>query len=253
MPANGQPGVANDGTPVVWVESLGRAVAATEAKKFGVKPLTAPQGGAGRIDPATFSRSRDTVSAIDDAKKRTNWFRSGWLGGVTAEIPGSPSYNLDKDLDTLKARTAFEELAAMRRSSPTGGALGAISEGEMRLLQASEANLDVAQSEGQIDKNLGRMRRTATLRTPGLDPSNPLALTEENRATVPEGAYFRGPDGRVYQHKPGAGPAGGPAGSGALKSDPRAVQAARDAIRRGAPRAAVIKRLRDNGINPAGL
>lgn len=46
---------------------------------------------------------------------------------------------------------------------------------------------------------------------------------------------------------------GGLGGSGALKSDPRAIQAARDAIKRGAPKAAVIKRLRDNGINPAGL
>lgn len=33
----------------------------------------------------------------------------------------------------------------------------------------------------------------------------------------------------------------------------QAIAAAKDAIRRGAPRAAVIKRLRDNGINPAGL
>jgi hypothetical protein len=167
-----------------------------------------PTPSANVFDPQAFSRSRDSVSAIDDAKKRTNWFRSGVVGGVTANIPGSPAFNLDKDLDTLKARTAFEELAAMRKASPTGGALGNVTERELALLQASEANLDVGQGEGQLDKNLERMRRTVTQRTPGLDPSNPIPLTAENQRSIPEGAYFKAPDGRVYQNKRGAGPAG---------------------------------------------
>lgn len=207
MPYDGQPGTAKDGTPVLWVASLGRAVPVPAAKGLGVRAK--PQGGGEQdIDPQAFHRSQDSVRAIDEAKDRTNWYRTGWLGGVTGGIPGSPAYNLDKDLDTLKARTAFEELSEMRRKSPTGGALGNVTEKELALLQAAEANLDVGQGEGQIDKNLDRLRSTVTSRTHGLDAANPIPLSAANQAKIPPGAYFRAPDGRVYQHKPGAGPAG---------------------------------------------
>lgn len=184
----------------------GKKLTPLDARGYQMKSPPAPAQGQ---DHNIFRRQQDTVSAIDDAKKRTNWFRTGTVGGMSKEWPGFPSYNLDKDLDTLKARTAFEELAAMRRSSPSGGALGAISEGEMRLLQASEANLDVGQGEEQLDKNLDRMRRTATGRTQGLDASNPITLTTENQKSIPDGAYFRTPDGKVYRHKAGSGPPGG--------------------------------------------
>lgn len=51
------------------------------------------------------------------------------------------------------------------------------------------------------------------------------------------------------------GRAGSPATPtpGALKTDAGAISQAKAAIAKGAPRAAVIQRLRDNGINPAGL
>lgn len=166
-----------------------------------------PPGGNASVDSNIFRRAQDSVTAIDDATKRTNWFRTGTVGGISAKIPGSPAFNLDKDLDTLKARTAFEELAAMR-SAPgnvTGGALGNVTERELAMLQASEANLDVGQGEEQIDRNLGRMRRTVTGRTPGLDPSNPIVLTEANRNNMPDGAYFKAGDGKVYRHTKGAG------------------------------------------------
>lgn len=62
--------------------------------------------------------------------------------------------------------------------------------------------------------------------------------------------------GRTY--KPPAnyvgtkGPVGGPAG-GAPKNNDAALQQARDAIAKGAPKDAVIKRLQENGIDPGGL
>jgi hypothetical protein len=204
-PVNGQLGTAKDGTPVVWVESLGRAVPVAAAKQMGVRPNAAPSGGQSAIDPNAFRRAQDSVSAIADAERRTNLFRTGLVGGLTKNLPGSPAFNLDKDLDTLKARTAFDELAAMRRASPTGGALGNVTEKELALLQAAEANLDVGQGEGQIDKNLRRLRQTVVGRNQGVDVSNPFALTDQNRAAIPEGAYFKAGDGKTYRQKKGAG------------------------------------------------
>lgn len=49
----------------------------------------------------------------------------------------------------------------------------------------------------------------AQLRGPEGSYQNPFALTAENRSRIPQGAHFRGPDGKVYRHQPGAGPAGG--------------------------------------------
>jgi len=55
---------------------------------------------------------------------------------------------------------------------------------------------------------------------------------------------------------PAAAPAAAPARAAPQKAsggNAAILQQARDAIRRGAPRAAVVKRLRDNGINPSGI
>jgi hypothetical protein len=43
---------------------------------------------------------------------------------------------------------------------------------------------------------------------PGSSPNMPIDLTPDNRTTIPDGSYFRGADGKVYQQKRGAGAAG---------------------------------------------
>jgi hypothetical protein len=40
---------------------------------------------------------------------------------------------------------------------------------------------------------------------PGANMSNPFILTEANRAQIPEGAYFKAGDGKVYRQQKGAG------------------------------------------------
>lgn len=42
----------------------------------------------------------------------------------------------------------------------------------------------------------------------GSSVDNPIRLTAENQAKIPEGAFFLAPDGRVYRNRRGAGPAG---------------------------------------------
>jgi hypothetical protein len=205
MPQDGQPGIAKDGTPVVWVASLNRAIPVAAAKAFGVRPRPNVTAGGEPVDAKAFSRARDTITSVDDAKKRTNWFRTGFVGGLTKDIPGSPAYNLDKDMDTLKARAGFDELAAMRKASPTGAALGSIAVRELDLLTAADANLDIGQGEEQIDKNLDRLRQSTALRNPGVSTANPFDLSRTDRSQIPEGAFFRGPDGKVYRQKRGAG------------------------------------------------
>ena len=72
------------------------------------------------------------------------------IGSTTANIPGSPARNFQAVLETVKANLGFEELQAMRDNSPTGGALGQVTEREIAFLQAIQGNLDAAQSPSQL-------------------------------------------------------------------------------------------------------
>ena len=101
------------------------------------------------------ANTADTVlGSVTKAMKQVNGLSSGLLGGSTAFIPGSPSKNLQSTISTIKSNLAFTELAKMRASSPTGGALGQISDKEEELLSSTVANLDVGQSPAQLKQNL---------------------------------------------------------------------------------------------------
>lgn len=101
------------------------------------------------------ANTADTVlGAVSKAMGQVNGVSSGTIGGFTSGIPGSPSKNLQSTIATIKSNLAFTELAKMRASSPTGGALGAISDKEEELLSSTVANLDVGQSTSQLKQNL---------------------------------------------------------------------------------------------------
>jgi hypothetical protein len=75
-------------------------------------------------------------------------------GAVTKNIPGTPGYSLSTDLDTIKANVGFDELQAMRDASPTGGALGQVSEMENRLLQSVRAAISQLLKGEDLERNL---------------------------------------------------------------------------------------------------
>lgn len=82
---------------------------------------------------------------------------SGWTAGVGSwlgVLPGTPAKDLQRNLETLQARLSFDELAKMRAASPTGGALGAVSERELVLLGATVRSIEQDQSPAQLRRNL---------------------------------------------------------------------------------------------------
>lgn len=85
---------------------------------------------------------------------------TGIIGGAAKQVPGTSAYNAAKLLDTIKANVGFDKLQAMREASPTGGALGQVSEMENRLLQSVLGNLEQSQSEDQFRYNLQRLKDT---------------------------------------------------------------------------------------------
>lgn len=83
---------------------------------------------------------------------------TGLFGGALANVPGTDAYDTRALVETIRANVGFDRLQAMREASPTGGALGQVTERELSFLQATLGNLDQYQNREQLLYNLGRFR-----------------------------------------------------------------------------------------------
>jgi hypothetical protein len=102
------------------------------------------------------ARSRDAVnvlSAIETARGQASAWTTG-LMSMTAILPGTPAHDLARTVDTIVANIGFEKLQEMRANSPTGGALGSVTERELALLQSVISSLATSQSREQFLSNL---------------------------------------------------------------------------------------------------
>jgi dTDP-glucose pyrophosphorylase len=79
-------------------------------------------------------------------------------GGILGRLPSvsEEGTSAQADLDQIKAKAGFEALQAMRNASPTGGALGNVSDAEGRRLEASAAALAQAQGTTAFKSKLDR-------------------------------------------------------------------------------------------------
>lgn len=85
-------------------------------------------------------------------------FNTGFLGDLTKATAGTPAYDLAQTLLTIQSNVGFDTLQEMRNNSPTGGALGAISDTETRLLQAVKGATAQGQSAEQFKANLATIK-----------------------------------------------------------------------------------------------
>ena len=100
---------------------------------------------------------QDIRNIIKEADKDKTSFIFGPVGVAQGYIPGTRRADVEAAVNSLYARIGFDELAAMRAASPTGGALGQVSELELKQLNAALGSLDLSQSREQFLKNLKRV------------------------------------------------------------------------------------------------
>ena len=135
---------------VIEGSKAARAIEAEEAKAVAKARGAAQRGG--------------IVSAHADAIRKMvgdgGWMTTGLGGSILQDLPGSTAHDVQQRLATLKALTGFEELNRMRAASPTGGALGQVSERELGFLQSVIGSLEQSQSRGQFIENLDRVEAT---------------------------------------------------------------------------------------------
>ena len=137
--------------------------------RFASQELIPGSAAARKIEEAqeqTEDRARTTaqrgsiVSQHADGIRRLmeeSTFPVTGLFSVTSSIPGTAGHDISKRVETLQAIAGFDTLNRMRAESPTGGALGQVSERELTFLQSVIGSLELSQSKGQFLENLARV------------------------------------------------------------------------------------------------
>jgi len=145
--------VRDDQNRVTSMRPIPGSPAAIEAERAAaaanVRRETAQQTGA------------TVIGAIDRAEEiiRTSTLpTTGFLGERFANIGGTGARDLAGSINTIRANIGFDQLNQMRQASPTGGALGNVSNQEIAYLQAVLGDLGQSQSAGELQRNLRRMR-----------------------------------------------------------------------------------------------
>ena len=151
---------------------------------------------------------------------KLGYFATGLPGQVLENFGGTDARNLRGDLDRIKANIGFEELNKMRRESPTGGALGQVTERELQFLQSVQGSLDQAQTPEQLERMLWDIKNST------------MRLKQDLKANPPKG--FSG-FSAMAPHSTVSG----------AESQAMLMQEAQAAIAAGAPREAVMQRLQE--------
>lgn len=126
-----------------------------EIKRNQEKAKTINAGGA--ASPYSIERARRTVQSIDELSRKVNNKTVG-LGSLASGIPLTDARNFDAELKTLKAAISQNELAQMREASKTGGALGAVSDRELTMLENSLGALDPGQDPANFKSQLAKIK-----------------------------------------------------------------------------------------------
>lgn len=144
--AAGQARIARERTAAVKSEEI-------KSKLLGMEPKA-------RMSAKMVKQQTQFVSnTIDKAIGQISPLTAG-PGALTAGVPGTPAKNLRETLNTIRANIGFDRLQQMRAASPTGGALGQVSEMENKLLQAVWGSLEQSQSPSQLRENLKKAKIT---------------------------------------------------------------------------------------------
>ena len=104
-----------------------------------------------------IENTKVVLGKIDEAEKLVGKGTTGF-GSYLSVIPGTPAKELSSVIGTIKARLGFDQLQQMRNASPTGGALGQVSNRELAALEGALASLDQGLSADALKQNLRQIK-----------------------------------------------------------------------------------------------
>jgi hypothetical protein len=135
------------------MEQIGGGPAALEAATAAEKAGVAQTNKINSANIVTQDIDRAIASLNDPG-----WLPKTGFGAETLKgYGGTGAADLAGLLDSVEATVGFDALSAMRAASPTGGALGSITERELALLAATKGSIKQSQSKEQLEDNLNRL------------------------------------------------------------------------------------------------
>lgn len=156
-----RPDQLNPGAPPV--QTVDKNIAEAEREKVVGRETGEAQMGLPKVARGLemYERKGQEISAaIGRAKQLAAQFgTTGFVGGLTRAVPGTPAYSLARSLDPIIANIGFDELQSMRDNSPTGGALGQVAVQELAMLQSVLGSLDQAQQPQEVIAALDAIER----------------------------------------------------------------------------------------------
>ena len=160
------------------------------AESLSTSPLVS------RASQKAIQEADTVLTTLDNLEPLITGLTTGFTGARLANVENTDAYRLAKQLDTVKAVVGFSALQAMRDASPTGGALGQVSERENTLLQSTLASLDQFVGEDQLRTNLARVRlHMENLKKLVAAPPGSQASYDANGSIVITGAGAFGGEG----------------------------------------------------------
>lgn len=129
----------------------------------------------------------DTIlTAADSARKLVDaGANTGVVGAVMGINPESQAAELRRQVDVLKSNASIENLTAMRQASPTGGALGSVTEKENAMLASAAGALNPDAGAEDFKRALDNYELTLLSIVHG--PQVGRQIFDQTRASAPNG------------------------------------------------------------------
>lgn len=166
------PGVQTINTPtsVLQRDRTGRVISETPKDVSGAAEQKEHGKYAGEL-PQLAQKASVAMQQLDQKQKlavqdidralqvmATAKFPTTGIIGEALSFAYQPGKDLRGLLASIGAQMGFDELQGMRDASPTGGALGQVSDFENKQLQALRGNIQASQSAAQLKDNLQRLK-----------------------------------------------------------------------------------------------
>ena len=159
--------ITNEGT----IPAGYQAVRDAQGRVTAVQPLP---GSPAALEMEQALKARDTqggrkqtstdviTNAASNAREliKSGTLTTGTLGRIASNLTESDAAELRRQVDVLKSNATIENLTAMRQASPTGGALGSVTEKEGAMLAAAAGAIDPNAGNEQVAKQLDNYEKT---------------------------------------------------------------------------------------------
>ena len=159
-------------------------------------PVETPEAAAQKKDK--FYKTMGLIASVDNTLgilSEAKALKEGGVGGIEYSIfkflPETAARELDSKITTVQAALSFDKLQEMRNNSPTGGALGQVSNLELELLKSAVSALDGALGVEAFNKQVQLIQEHYNRFKRSL-------LGQADYRIVDNQVFIRDPNGDIY-------------------------------------------------------